>query len=50
MSYNWGVGVDADVRRGSILNDTFRPDQSSSYGDYMQLSLQVQYNERTKPK
>ena len=30
----------------SILNDTFDDDQTSAYADYIQLSLQLQYNAR----
>ena len=31
----------------SILNDTFESDQESSYADYMELSLQLQFDNRT---
>ena len=30
----------------SILNDSFTEDQRSAYADYMELSLQLQYNTR----
>jgi hypothetical protein len=30
----------------SILNDTFGDDQESAYADYIELSLQLQYNAR----
>ena len=32
----------------SILNDTFDDDQDSSYADYIELSLQLQFNERSR--
>ena len=31
----------------SILNDTFESDQESAYADYMELSLQLQFDNRT---
>ena len=33
----------------SVLNDTFDDDQSSSLADYMELSLQLQFNSRSRP-
>ena len=32
----------------SILNDTFDDDQDSSLADYIELSLQLQFNERSR--
>ena len=32
----------------SILNDTFEDDMDRSYSDYISLSLQLQYNSRTR--
>ena len=32
----------------SILNDTFDDDQDSAFADYIELSLQLQYNERSR--
>ena len=32
----------------SFLNDTFDDDQGSSYADYIELSLQLQFNERSR--
>ena len=32
----------------SILNDTFDDDQDSALADYMELSLQLQFNERSR--
>ena len=32
----------------SILNDTFDDDQDSSYADYIELALQLQFNERSR--
>ena len=32
----------------SILNDTFDDDQESAMPDYIELSLQLQYNERSR--
>jgi len=32
----------------SILNDTFEDDMDSSYADYIELSLQLQFNDRTR--
>ena len=34
----------------SILNDTFDDDQDRSYADYIELSLQLQFNERSRSK
>ena len=36
----------ATERVFSILNDTFTEDQRSARADYMELSLQLQYNSR----
>ena len=33
-----------------ILNNSFKSDQHAAHGDYMQLSLQLQFNERTRTK
>lgn len=33
----------------SVLNDTFNSDQRRSYGDYVELSMKLQYNNRTRP-
>ena len=32
----------------SVLNDTFDEDQGRSLGDYIELSLQLQFNARTR--
>ena len=32
----------------SILNDTFDDDQDNSYADYIELALQLQFNERSR--
>ena len=32
----------------SILNDTFEDDMDSSLSDYIELSLQLQFNSRTR--
>ena len=32
----------------SILNDTFDDDQGKSYANYIELSLQLQFNERSR--
>ena len=32
----------------SILNDTFDDDQERALADYIELSLQLQYNERSR--
>ena len=32
----------------SVLNDTFDDDQSSSLADYIELSLQLQFNSRSR--
>ena len=32
----------------SVLNDTFEDDMDRSYADYIELSLQLQFNERTR--
>ena len=32
----------------SILNDTFEDDMDSSHADYIELSLQLQYNDRSR--
>ena len=32
----------------SILNDTFDDDMDRSHADYIELSLQLQFNERTR--
>ena len=34
----------------SILNDTFDDDQASAMADYKELSLQLQFNERSRKK
>ena len=34
----------------SILNDTFKEDQDSSLADYIELSLMLQYNKRSRMK
>jgi hypothetical protein len=34
----------------SILNDTFDDDQDSAHADYIELALQLQFNERTRSK
>ena len=34
----------------SILNDTFDDDQQSALADYKELSLQLQFNERSRKK
>ena len=34
----------------SILNDSFDDDQSSALNDYLQLSMQLQYNERGRSR
>lgn len=40
----------APERVFSILNNSFKSDQHAAHGDYMQLSLQLQFNERTRTK
>ena len=32
----------------SVLNDTFEDDMDTSYEDYIELSLQLQFNSRTR--
>ena len=32
----------------SVLNDTFEDDMDNSYSDYIELSLQLQYNNRSR--
>ena len=32
----------------SVLKDTFEDDMDRSYADYIELSLQLQFNERTR--
>ena len=32
----------------SLLNDTFDDDQDSALADYIELSLQLQFNERSR--
>ena len=32
----------------SILNDTFEDDMDSAHADYIKLSLQLQFNSRTR--
>ena len=32
----------------SVLNDTFDDDQDRALADYIELSLQLQYNERSR--
>ena len=34
----------------SILSDTFDEDQKSAHADYKELSLQLQFNERSRSK
>ena len=34
----------------SILNDTFKEDQDRAYADYIELSLMLQYNKRSRMK
>ena len=36
------------ARRFSVLNDTFEDDMDNSHADYIELSLQVQYNSRSR--
>ena len=50
------AGVLTDNRTGvgrgvfSILEDTFDNDQRSARADYMELSLQLQFNDRSRKK
>ena len=34
--------------RASLLNNTFDDDQDNSLADYIELSLQLQFNERSR--
>ena len=38
------------VRVFSILNDTFDDDMDNSRADYIELSLQLQFNERSRKR